>query len=383
MQSYLPGALGQKAVADPVTAGKLVGKSGPLAGIRHGTVRANNGGENAYGTVAGMRVLKQVSEFGQIQAGCVLTIGNFDGMHVGHQEILRTARRIARDRGVETVIMTFEPHPVAVLHPEKAPGVLTPLPLKLHLFQEYAEDCVVLEDSRSLLHLSPADFVEEFLLAALKPGVLVEGDDFHFGAGRAGDTRMLADFGRAKGFEVVVVPPQQIELTTGQVLRVSSTIIRYMLEGGHVADAALALSRPYRLLGPVVSGWGRGRKLGFPTLNMSRPEQIIPADGVYAGHVEIAPTAQELLEKHERLPAVFSIGQARTFGDEHPLLIEAHVLVGAIGDVTGRWLAMDFVQRLRSQHKFASPEELVAQIARDCQEARQVLDSPPGRKAET
>jgi riboflavin kinase/FMN adenylyltransferase len=321
-----------------------------------------------------MRVLKQVSEFRQIQAGCVLTIGNFDGMHVGHQEILRTACRIARGRGAETVVMTFEPHPVAVLYPEKAPGVLTPLPLKLHLLQDYADDCVVLEDSKDLLHLSPADFVDEFLLAVLKPAVLVEGDDFHFGAGRAGDTRMLADFGRAKGFEVVVVPPKQIEFATGQVLRVSSTIVRYMLEGGHVADAALALARPYRLMGPVVSGWGRGRKLGFPTLNMSKPDQIIPAEGVYAGYVEIAPTPQGLLEKHERFPAVFSIGQARTFGDEHPLLVEAHVLVGNIGDKTGQWMAMDFVQRLRSQHKFASPEELVAQIAKDCQEARQVLD---------
>lgn len=343
--------------------------------------RVNDGDENAYGTWAGMRVLKQVSEFGEIQAGCVLTIGNFDGMHVGHQEILRTARRIARDRGAETVVMTFEPHPVAVLYPEKTPGVLTPLLLKLHLLQEYADVCVVLEDSRDLLHLSPADFVDEFLLATLKPGVLVEGDDFHFGAGRGGDTRMLADCGRAKHFEVVEVPPKQIEFATGQVLRVSSTIIRYMLEGGHVADAALALSRPYRLMGPVVSGWGRGRKLGFPTLNMRAPEQIIPGEGVYAGYVELARTPQKLLAEQERLPAVFSIGQARTFGDEHPLLIEAHVLAGDIGVRTGQWMAMDFERRLRSQHKFAAPEELVAQIARDCQEARRVLDSPPGSEA--
>jgi riboflavin kinase/FMN adenylyltransferase len=369
------GCTGEKAVAYPVTPGTLVGKSGPLAGLRHEPTRANNGGENAYEMVAGMRVLKQVSEFGRIQAGCVLTIGNFDGVHVGHQEILRTARRIARDRGREVVVMTFEPHPVAVLYPEKAPGVLTPLPLKLHLLQEYADECLVLEDSRDLLHLSPADFVDQFLLAALRPGVLVEGADFHFGAGRAGDTRMLVDFGRAKGFEVVVVESKQVEFATGQVLRVSSTIIRYMLEGGHVAEALLALSRPYRLMGPVVSGWGRGRKLGFPTLNMSRPDQIIPAEGVYAGYVETAPTGPELLEKHEPLPAVFSIGPARTFGDEHPLLIEAHVLGGDIGDMTGRWMAMDFVQWLRRQHKFASPQELVAQIAKDCQAARQALDS--------
>ena len=148
-----------------------------------------------------------------------------------------------------------------------------------------------------------------------------------------------------------------------------------MLEGGHIAEAALLLSRPYRLIGPIVSGWGRGRKLGFPTLNMSMPKQVIPAEGVYAGFVEMASAEQDLLREHQHIPAVFSIGQARTFGDEHPLLIEAHLLNGKVGDMTGRWMAMDFVQRLRSQHKFGSPEELVEQIARDCQEARTILQT--------
>ncbi len=321
-----------------------------------------------------MRILKRLSEFGQVGQGCVLTIGNFDGVHVGHQEILRTARRIAEDRGVELVVMTFEPHPVAILHPEKAPGVLTSLPLKLHLLKDYADHCViVLEDSRALLKLSPEQFVDEFLMTAIRPAVIVEGDDFHFGVGRAGDVKLLAQFGRQKGFEVVVVPPRQIELATGQVLRVSSTIVRYMLEGGHVAEAAGALSRPYRLTGPVVSGWGRGRKLGFPTLNLGRTDQVIPAEGVYAGFVETAATEEELLQRQEHVPAVFSIGQARTFGEQHPLLIEAHLLIGNVGDMTGRWMAMDFVQHLRSQHRFNAPEELVAQIAKDCEAARKIL----------
>jgi riboflavin kinase/FMN adenylyltransferase len=151
-----------------------------------------------------------------------------------------------------------------------------------------------------------------------------------------------------------------------------------MLEGGHVAEAAAALSRPYRLIGPIVPGWGRGRKLGFPTLNMNRPRQILPAEGVYAGFVETALSEQDLLAEHKRVPAVFSIGQALTFGDEHPLLIEAHLLIEGVGDMAGRWLAMDFVQRLRSQHRFGSPEELVAQIARDCQEARALLHGKEG-----
>lgn len=324
-----------------------------------------------------MRTLTQRTEFGQVGKGCVLTIGNFDGVHLGHQEIFRTARRIARERGAQMVVMTFEPHPVAILHPEKAPGVLTPLSLKLHLLEEYADNCIiVLEDNKDLLGLSPEAFIDEFLMASIRPSVLVEGDDFHFGTARAGDVGTLAEFGRTKGFEVIVVPPRQIEIeTTSQVLRVSSTIVRFMLEGGHVAEAAAALSRPYRLIGPIVSGWGRGRKLGFPTLNMRTPRQIIPAEGVYAGFVETAGSENDLLRERKQVPAVFSIGQARTFGDEHPLLIEAHLLIEGVGDMTGRWMAMDFVQRIRSQHKFGTPEELARQIAKDCQVARTILQS--------
>jgi len=321
-----------------------------------------------------MKVLTARADFARARKGCVLTIGNFDGVHVGHQEILRTARRLAEESGTEMVVMTFDPHPVAVLRPEKAPGVLTPLSLKLHLLKDYADQCIiVLEDSRELLKLSPQDFVDEFLMATIQPSIIVEGDDFNFGADRAGDVNTLSRLGRDRGFRVVVVPPKQIELATSQKVRASSTIIRYMIESGHVGEAAEALSRPYRLIGPVVRGWGRGRKLGFPTLNMQTPRQIIPAEGVYAGLLEIADEEQQLLLEQRHLAAVFSIGQARTFGDQHPLLIEAHLLLTNVGDMTGKWMAMDFLQRLRSQHKFSTPQELVAQIGKDCEAARQVL----------
>ena len=152
--------------------------------------------------------------------------------------------------------------------------------MKLHLLREYADDCIiVLQDNQQLLSLAPEDFVDKFLMASIAPRVIVEGDDFHFGAKRAGDIETLRAFGKAKGFDVVVVPPKQIELSTGQTLRVSSTMVRYMLEGGHVGEAATALSRPYRLLGPIISGWGRGRKLGFPTLNMARARPGDPRRG--------------------------------------------------------------------------------------------------------
>jgi riboflavin kinase / FMN adenylyltransferase len=321
-----------------------------------------------------MKVLTARSEFKQVRQGSILTIGNFDGVHLGHREILSTARELAHRHGTGMVVMTFEPHPVAVLYPERAPGVLTPLPLKLHLLREYADDCIiVLPDNQQLLGLSPEDFVDTFLMASIAPRAIVEGDDFHFGAKRAGDIQTLRSFGKAKGFDVMVVPPKQIELPTGQSLRVSSTMVRYMLEGGHVAEAAMALSRPYRLLGPVTSGWGRGRKLGFPTLNMAKPEQVIPAEGVYVGRVTLAAHQDAILENTESLPAVFSIGQARTFGDEYPLLIEAHLLDKVLPDMTGQWMAMDFIRHLRHQHRFGSSEALVRQIEQDCRQARAVL----------
>jgi riboflavin kinase/FMN adenylyltransferase len=266
---------------------------------------------------------------------------------------------------------------VAILHPEKAPGVLTPLPLKLHRLKDYADDCVVvLEDNKALLDLSPQDFVDKFLMEAIEPSVIIEGDDFNFGAGRAGNVATLQQLGQDRGFDVIVVPARQIQLPSGKSMRVSSTLIRYMLESGHIAEAAAALSRPYRLVGPIISGWGRGRKLGFPTLNMDKPNQIIPAEGVYVGTVEVAEAKDRLLQKEERIPAVFSIGQAKTFGDQHPLLIEAHLLVDGVGDMTGKWMAMDFLQHLRNQHKFNTPEELVEQIGADCRRAEAILREP-------
>jgi len=151
-------------------------------------------------------------------------------------------------------------------------------------------------------------------------------------------------------------------------------VIRYMVESGHVVDAAVALSRPYRLLGPIVPGRGRGRELGFPTLNMAVPDQVIPAEGVYAGFVQIAESPESLPAGPRRLAAVFSIGQIRTFEEEHPLLIEAHVLDEPPVDVSGRWMVMEFVRHLRHQHKFGSAEDLAAQIARDCDQARTALE---------
>lgn len=324
-----------------------------------------------------MRILETMRELEKIEKGCVLTIGNFDGVHLGHQEILAAARRIAQERAAELVAMTFEPHPVAILHPDRAPGVLTPLPLKKHLLEKCGVDALILlEDNRQLLNLSPEDFVNRFIVDNIRPSVVVEGHDFNFGLHRAGNIDTLRELASQKGFEVCVIGPKKIKLSTGQIVRVSSTLIRYMLESGHVADAAAALGRPYQLIEKAIPGRGIGKKLGFPTLNMKKPTQVIPAEGVYAGFVVIGQTIEDVLASQERIPAVYSVGQARTYGEEFPLLIEAHLLIENVGDLIGKYMAMDFIQRLRSQHKFKTPAELSTQIAKDCEKAKAVLPRP-------
>jgi riboflavin kinase/FMN adenylyltransferase len=270
--------------------------------------------------------------------------------------------------------MTFDPHPFAILHPEKAPGVLTPLPHKTHLIGRHGVDYfIVLRDSASLLRLTPNEFVDKFLLKDVKPAALVEGDDFHFGSGRSGTVETLREMAIKEGFEVTVIPQITGQLSTGQSVRVSSTTIRYMLQGGHVADAAVLLARPYRLIGKVVSGRGQGRRIGYPTLNMKIPAQIIPQEGVYAGYVRLGRTEDEVSQINGRMDAIFSIGRVRTFGEEYPLFIEAHLLNPETDKPAGEWMAMDFVDRIRPQEKFVSVEALVQQIARDCVSAKEIL----------
>jgi riboflavin kinase/FMN adenylyltransferase len=307
--------------------------------------------------------------------GGVLTIGNFDGVHLGHREIISTARKLADQRDTGLTLMTFEPHPVAILYPEKAPGVLTPMVLKKHLISRLGVDyMVILESSYRILNLSPEDFVDEFLVKSSRPSVVVEGEDFNFGYGRSGNVRTLRELGEKFGFKTVVVPGKSIKLSSENT-RVSSTLIRHLLHKGKVADAARALGRYYRLSGPTAPGKGKGKELGFPTANIEPKNRIIPAEGVYAGLVEIADTEEQLCNSRDKIKAAFSIGRAKTFISDHPLLVEAHIIDKNVGDLYGRHLAMDFVRHIRHQRKFSSPEQLSGQIAKDCQKAKQILSN--------
>jgi len=321
-----------------------------------------------------MRIIETISGLEKIEKGCVLTIGNFDGVHLGHQEILIAARQTAAERRTQLVVMTFEPHPLVVLHPQKRPRILTSLALKKHLLAEFGVDCLfVVESTVELLSLSPEDFVEQFIVKNIQPGVVVEGESFNFGYGRGGGVYTLQELGAEKGFEVSVVEAKEVRLSTGQTVRVSSTMIRDMLESGRAADAALALSRPYRLIGQVIPGRGKGKLLGFPTANMEPVRQLVPAEGVYAGFVEIGDREEEVCAAKQKVPAAFSIGRSETLGSGKPLAIEAHILTDDVGDLHGKWLAMDFIKRIRDQQKFETESELAEQIAKDCEKARKVL----------
>jgi len=320
-----------------------------------------------------VRIIDSKSGLEGISGGQVLSIGNFDGLHLGHQRIIETARSEASRRGTGFAVMTFSPHPVAILSPENRPGLLTPLVLKTSLLERQGvETLIVVKDSAELLGLSPEGFVDEFLMKSIRPCVLVEGENFHFGAGRAGNVHTLESLGAERGFGVLIVPTEQAVLGEDTSLAISSTLIRNLLREGSVSKAACALGRAYRLVGRVVSGRGRGAELGFPTANIEPVNQIIPADAVYAGYAGIAGSAEEVCGMRAELPCAISIGSSTPGIGEN--LVEVHILRTETGDLYGKWLAVDFVERLRLRRQFESETELSEQIAEDCKDIRLLLE---------
>lgn len=324
-----------------------------------------------------MKILSDSELHEPLPKRSVLTIGNFDGVHRGHQAILRTARQTADCLGCSLVAMTFEPHPSAVLHPRQTPGVLTPLPLKAFWMETFQVDILlVIRDTLSLLNRSPKDFVDDFLMKHLAPQVIVEGPNFTFGYGRSGTLQTLRQLGQQRNFDVIEVPFATVHLhQDGQTVPCSSSQARRLLEEGRVAAAAQILSRPYRLVGKTIPGRGIGKTLGFPTANLNPTDQIIPAEGVYAGYVLVADSYEQTCRLPARRPAAFSIGRAKTFVTENPLLLEAHLLEPNVEDLSQKYLAMDFVEWIRNQQRFNSREDLIRQITLDCQKAGQILST--------
>lgn len=315
--------------------------------------------------------------------GTVVTIGNFDGVHRGHATLIARARDLAGPAG-RVVVLSFDPHPSAVLRPGTEPDRLTTFAHRAELLRGAGADEVRrLEPDRALLSMTPDEFLGH-VCRAFQPTALVEGADFHFGRGRTGNVRSLADIGARLGFAVEVVPPVRVALLDHAEVIASSSILRWLLRHGRVADAAIVLGRPYALTGPIVAGDRRGREIGFPTANLAPPEQTPPGPGVYACTAEL-PGSREL-------PAAVHVGDRPTVGDAD-YRIEAHILglptaANAPGRRNGEWSPIEglsetgwrctlrFHSRLRDPIRFASVEALKAQVARDCRRTLELAESP-------
>ncbi|HUS91215.1 MAG TPA: bifunctional riboflavin kinase/FMN adenylyltransferase [Phycisphaerae bacterium] len=297
--------------------------------------------------------------------GCVLTIGNFDGVHVGHRRIVATARRLADADGVAVVAMTFEPPPDLVLRPDDAPQRLTPPAVKGRLLREAGSDWVVtVQATPALLSLSPEEFVDRIILRCFAPRHVVEGGNFHFGRRRAGDVAMLARAGERAGFGVHVADPVRLAMADGEQV-VSSTLTRGLVAAGRVEDAARCLAREFTLYGRVVPGAGLGRTLDHHTANLSPGEQICPGDGVYAGRAHVAGLS---------FAAAISVGSKPTFARAAAAgrVVEAYLL-DTEGDYYDRPMELSFVRRLRDQQRYDGPEALREQMVRDVAAVRRII----------
>jgi riboflavin kinase / FMN adenylyltransferase len=301
----------------------------------------------------------------------VVTVGMFDGVHLGHRALLDRVTAEAAARGVPAAAVTFDRHPLSVLRPGSEPPLLTTLDRKVELLGEAGVEVVlVLAFTEELSRVGAEAFATGVLFDSLRARAVVVGENFRFGHKAVGDPAMLADLGRSRGVEVVAVPLHAL----GDEV-VSSTRVRAELAGGEVAAAAASLGRPYAVEGEVVAGDRRGRPvLGVPTANLAVPDGIaVPADGVYAGHLTDGADGV-------RRPAAVSVGTNPQFGTDRR--VEAHVL-DFDGDLYGHRVSVDFSARVRGQAVFPTVDELIAQIHADIDQARRLLSSPPGGTVRT
>ncbi|SED85719.1 bifunctional riboflavin kinase/FAD synthetase [Ruania alba] len=304
--------------------------------------------------------------------GSVVTIGNFDGVHLGHRAVLADVVDTAHTYGARSVAVTFDPHPAAVHRPDSAPELLTGLTDRLDLIAETGIDaCLVISYSESFAAQSPKEFVRHCLVDVLRVRCVVVGEDVRFGQGNSGDRSTMAELGERLGFDVRLVR----DVTAADERRWSSTWVRELLAAGDCAGAAAVLGRPHRMRGLVVHGQARGRELGFPTANLATDASgTVPADGVYAGWLLRDPARVGPGEAVRR-PAAISIGTNPTF-DGTVRQVEAHVLGRRDLDLYDEQVVVEFVRRLRPTVRFDGIEALVEQMRADVLEAADVLEVP-------
>jgi riboflavin kinase/FMN adenylyltransferase len=309
-----------------------------------------------------MRLIRGLHNLHPAHQGSAVTIGNFDGLHRGHCAVLQRLHEHAAARGLVTTVMTFEPTPQEYFAPQSAPPRLQRLRDKLLTLEDLGVDQVIcLRFDRKLAALSAQAFVERILVTGLAVRYLVIGDDFRFGAGREGDFAYLLEAGRTYGFEVA-----NTETFFSDSERVSSTRVREALAGGDLDTAARLLGRPYRICGRVAAGQRRGRTIGFPTANIHLHRRLSPLRGVFAVRVYG-------LRGDKAVNGVANVGTRPTVDGSHWVL-EVH-LFDIDMELYGRYLDVEFCERLRDEKKFATFDDLKQQIQRDADQARQSLTS--------
>lgn len=310
-----------------------------------------------------MQIWRSLTEVPRDLGPTVVTIGNYDGVHLGHQHVLRRAREVAAEIGVpRVVVVTFDPHPIAVLRPEHAPLALTSIETRVRLLAEAGvDDVLVVPFDRSVAGWSPEEFIDRVLVETLHARAVVVGANFRFGHRAAGDVALLREVGARLAFEVA-----GIALDGGPQVW-SSTYVRNCLTAGDVAGALEALGRPFTVRGVVVRGEQRGRDLGFPTANVpTRALAAAPADGVYAGWLT-------RLDTGERMPAAISVGTNPTFEGERERRVESYVLDRDDLELYGVEVEVAFVDRLRGMLRFHGVEDLVQTMHDDVRRTRELL----------
>jgi riboflavin kinase / FMN adenylyltransferase len=291
----------------------------------------------------------------------VVTVGTFDGVHRGHKQVLDALCDAARRKGIPSLLVTFDPHPLRIVRPATAPLLLTTPPEKIEILAQTDVDRVaLLRFTPDLARLSPGSFVEHVLMSRFRMKHLVIGYDHGFGRDRSGDVATLRPIGRRLGFDVEVVPPVQ---TDGDE-PVSSSRVRHAVAAGNVALAARGLGRPYSLTGTVVRGAGRGRKLGFPTANIevASPDKLLPHEGIYAVRAALGDRFAD---------GVLHLGPRPTFAGMPPS-IELH-LFDYSGNLYGRRIRVEFHDRVRDIARFDSADALIHAMEADCAEAQRLL----------
>ena len=294
-----------------------------------------------------------------------VVIGNFDGVHLGHQHVVREARSAADTEGLRVVAVTFDPHPMAVLRPEHAPTSITDIETRAELLRDAGvDDVLALPFDRDVASLSPQEFARRVLADVLHAAVVVVGANFRYGSRASGDVATLTASGEELGFRAIGVP-----LDGGPQVW-SSTYVRTCLATGDVAGAAEALGRPFVVRGVVVRGDRRGRELGFPTANVpTRVLTAAPADGVYAGWLR-------RLDTGERFPAAISVGTNPTFDGERERRVESYVLDRDDLELYDVEVEVSFVDRIRGMERFDGVDALIETMHKDVRRAHDILGRP-------